>query len=479
MNFQKFLWVIAGAEPSILENCKTDHKKYSSIGATILMTSFIAFCAGTCAAWYFTQNGDEVNGALGWSVLFGLIWALLIFCIDRSLVITLKKDPTRKRQKFWIPLMSRAVLACVIAFMVSIPLELFIFKDYINENIENFKEGKAGQLGDIFKANSNEDELNNRINLNDSLSMNLQKEINGLTSKREALTDSVKALEEQKKKPKSEAYITAKQNFDNANEKYNYVSRQLDNEKGKPNHSESRIKELEEDLQNYYQHKQTAERQMGDAKREWVKTIQQQIDTLNAEINELSGDIDEKDEKQKKIIDSQLQEKKTAGELMASRRRSEEIKKEQMEKGNKFLLNFQILEYAVWQRDKNGNLTDTTQLCFLWLIRLLFFIIEILPTVVKIATSVGSYDRVVYAEEKNMEEYLDSQEFIDCMREINKSELQARLDEAKLRHEAEIQMKQEILEKMTAAQIEVADYAIAKWEESEKRRFMLKHDAKE
>ena len=50
------------------------------------------------------------------------------------------------------------------------------------------------------------------------------------------------------------------------------------------------------------------------------------------------------------------------------------------------------------EEDANGNLP--TELFFLWMIRLLFFIIEILPTVVKIVTPVGSYDRMVQAEEK-------------------------------------------------------------------------------
>ena len=44
MSFEKLLWNIAGAEESILEKCSTDHKKFSAIGATILMTAFIALC---------------------------------------------------------------------------------------------------------------------------------------------------------------------------------------------------------------------------------------------------------------------------------------------------------------------------------------------------------------------------------------------------------------------------------------------------
>ena len=49
-SFERILWAIAGAERHILEKCRTDYKRFSAIGATILMTSFIAFCAGTAAA---------------------------------------------------------------------------------------------------------------------------------------------------------------------------------------------------------------------------------------------------------------------------------------------------------------------------------------------------------------------------------------------------------------------------------------------
>ena len=91
--FQKVLWTISGAEITILESekCRTDHKRFGAIGATIAITTFIAFLSGTSAAWYFTQRGTDTTGHMGWAIAFGFVWATLIFCIDRSLVITLKK----------------------------------------------------------------------------------------------------------------------------------------------------------------------------------------------------------------------------------------------------------------------------------------------------------------------------------------------------------------------------------------------------
>lgn len=48
-----------------------------------------------------------------------------------------------------------------------------------------------------------------------------------------------------------------------------------------------------------------------------------------------------------------------------------------------------------------------TILFLLWLIRILFFTIEILPTIAKIATPIGAYDRAIYRKEKDLEMELD------------------------------------------------------------------------
>ena len=78
--FTRFLWFVAGADIEMLSLCPLDYKKYEAIGMTILMTSLVGFAAGSSAAWYFTED------AL-WTLVFGLFWSLLIFSIDRSLVV--------------------------------------------------------------------------------------------------------------------------------------------------------------------------------------------------------------------------------------------------------------------------------------------------------------------------------------------------------------------------------------------------------
>jgi hypothetical protein len=90
---QYFFWLLSGAEISILKDCPTDYNRQAGIGFTIFMTTLLAFFSGSYAGYYF---GESYLSA----VIFGIIWASLIFSIDRSMVVTLKKDPTKEKQNF-------------------------------------------------------------------------------------------------------------------------------------------------------------------------------------------------------------------------------------------------------------------------------------------------------------------------------------------------------------------------------------------
>ena len=447
--FQKLLWNISGAELPILEKCQTDHKKFSAIGATILMTAFIALCAGTSAAWYFTQKGDDSSGIFGWSLAFGFLWATLIFCIDRSLVITLKKDPTKKHQKFIIPLASRALLAIVVAFMVSIPLELVIFEDYILANQENFEANQIAVLGQQLKDNSGEDVMNKRITGADATLNRLSNESKKLGGDIDVLQAKINNLEVQKGRPNSSAYNT-------------------ENRKRYP--SSGALNSYRSSMNSYKAAMTAAKRDMNIAAQAWRNEKQVAIDALIPQRDAKIEDKKKKDEFYGTTLDSKLKDTEKAQKAAEERKIKEESKQEKLANGNHFIQNFQILEYAVWQTDKNGNLTDKTQLMFLWLVRLLFFIVEILPTIVKIVSPIGSYERMVYAEEKSLEEYLESDEYTDKIRHVHELALSTQEELQQEQHDTEIELKKNILEKIKLAQLEIAELAIEKWKETEKTK---------
>lgn len=458
--FQKFLWTVAGAELDILEKCRTDYKKFAAIGATILMTAFIAFCAGTSAAWYFTQNGNETSGNLGWAILFGLIWALLIFCIDRSLVITLKKDPSAKKQKFWLPLLSRSALACIIAFMVSIPLELVIFEDFISEQKFFFDESAANELSESTRAHKEEVGLSEEINLStqtmgrlDSINANLRSNVSSLNSQ---IRNQLNKLNN----PTTTTYTSAQAKYNNCNIRINTA---INNLARATNAQDSlrykqEIERLKVDRRPYWNTMQTE-------KQEWNAKIKTKIKELEDECKADQRQIEQNASDYAEESDRLARHRDTRDSLATVKNKIVQNFKQTSNRGNHFIQNYRILEYAVWRRDANGNLP--TELFFLWMIRLLFFIIEILPTVVKIVTPIGSYDRMVHAEEKEVMDYLASPQYIERIRDMHDIELRAREEQLKKQHDIELELKNDILEKVKEAQLEVADAAVAQWKKKE------------
>lgn len=104
---------------------------------------------------------------------------------------------------------------------------------------------------------------------------------------------------------------------------------------------------------------------------------------------------------------------------------------------------------------------------FLWLIRILFFIIEILPTIVKIVSPIGSYERMVHAEEQSLLEYLGSTEYDDQIKSIHRLALSTQSELQQEQHDQEVALKKELLDKIKQSQLDVATAAIEKWKEQE------------
>ncbi|HJS01153.1 MAG TPA: DUF4407 domain-containing protein [Flavobacterium sp.] len=121
---QQFFILCSGADKELLTGCSEGEKtKYVGIGATVFFTAVMAFLASAYAL--FTVF-DSIYPAL----LFGIVWSLLIFNLDRFIVSTI-----RKRDRFSSELLQaspRFLLAMIIAVVISKPLEIKIFEKEIN-----------------------------------------------------------------------------------------------------------------------------------------------------------------------------------------------------------------------------------------------------------------------------------------------------------------------------------------------------------
>lgn len=444
---QHLLWDIAGAERKVLEECPTDHKKFAAVGATILMTAVIAFFAGTSAAWYFTQSGDETSGNIIGSIIFGLLWATLIFTIDRSLVITLKKNPTLKKQKWVVPFLSRAALAVLIAFMVSIPLELFVFKSFIDGKQEDYYLAEVKNYSIKNREKSGEDKLDVEV---DRATKDIERLGGDETKGKEIVSSYEEQIRQWKAKKanpsNSSAYVEAYEEYRQRRSEYRIA-----------------LKEYKEGRRQYEPSKEAVNNalyRMSQAETDWKNSCQDKINSLERELVSAKSELD--------MVQNQLEQSRSAYSTASARRntladdreRREERKLSNIEKGNHFIRNFEILDWAVLPSNNDGKWMD---FIFLWMIRLLFFIIEILPTVVKIVTPVGAYDWRIHSDEEKLKEYLNSNEYSQYLNKVHENELNAKEKQLEQQHDAELELKNQILEKMREAQTIVAEAAIEKW----------------
>ena len=145
---KQFFILCSGADRDLLEGCSEgEQTKYVGIGATVFFTAVMAFLASAYAL--FTVF-DSIYPAL----IFGFVWSLLIFNLDRFIVSTIKK-----RDRFmdeFLQATPRIILAIIIAIVISKPLEIKIFEKEINTVLLKEKNemelANKKQVGNYFKS---------------------------------------------------------------------------------------------------------------------------------------------------------------------------------------------------------------------------------------------------------------------------------------------------------------------------------------
>ncbi|WP_372754214.1 DUF4407 domain-containing protein [Mariniflexile sp.] len=171
---KQFFIICSGADTDILEQCsKGEQNKYAGIGATVFFTAVMAFIAGSYALYTVFDN-------LYTSILFGLIWGLLIFNLDRYIVSTIKK--TGNVLDELVQATPRILLALIIAIVISKPLELKIFEKEINQVLlEQKNELTLANKNQIAKQfNPNIEALNKDITTLQQEIANKEAEVNAL-----------------------------------------------------------------------------------------------------------------------------------------------------------------------------------------------------------------------------------------------------------------------------------------------------------
>jgi hypothetical protein len=126
-----------------------DRVKYAGIGGIVLCTGALAMVSGGFA--FFTAFGPKAYamdqqeqagiGFLIGTVLFGIAWGLIIFNLDRFIVSSTGKGDGTDTVT-WREVMQafpRIIIALILGFAISAPLEIRILKSEIDNELDKFQ----------------------------------------------------------------------------------------------------------------------------------------------------------------------------------------------------------------------------------------------------------------------------------------------------------------------------------------------------
>jgi hypothetical protein len=146
----RFLWWCAGADSYFLmKSPMQDRVKYAGIGGIVLCTGVLAMVSGGFAfftafgpkAYAMDQQESAGTGFLIGTVLFGIAWGLIIFNLDRFIVSSTGKgdgtDSITGREL--LQALPRIIIALILGFAISAPLEIRILKSEIDNELDKFQ----------------------------------------------------------------------------------------------------------------------------------------------------------------------------------------------------------------------------------------------------------------------------------------------------------------------------------------------------
>lgn len=232
------LWAAAGGDRYLLEEAPySDRVKYLCLGGIIVATASMASLAGGYAFYtiFSPKTADVLDKTktlvqdatyiptdtttLVLSIIFGIIWGLIIFNIDRFIVVGTGKGDGSEiiTSKEFIGALPRLIMATVIAITISKPLEIRMFKTEIDLAIQREQQKEKERGIDQAKINFNKkseeakgklNKIYQKISENDSLinflTIEFNNEVRGVGNSNPGYEKRAKAIEKQINQLKAE-----------------------------------------------------------------------------------------------------------------------------------------------------------------------------------------------------------------------------------------------------------------------------------
>ncbi|PWK65780.1 uncharacterized protein DUF4407 [Mucilaginibacter oryzae] len=437
---QFLFWLVSGAETHILKQCRNDYSRFASIGFVLVMTTVFATISGFSAGHFFSHGNFAI------SLAFGVLWAMLIYSIDRSMVVSLKKKaetddlPFFGKLKFYaIPFLSRALVGMMIGFFMSIPIEIIVFQDNITVQMDaENKQHMLDETNYINKVTNKQDKVNAK---NDAL-------------RQIATIDSLLGSE-----CPLPAYRSNKDLYDQAIPvKQNLYSRYL-NARAAQAATPRRI--LNAQMQSVSNPRYVAARTRTAAALSAYNVQSRQCDDYQNQYRRADSTWRAEKNAERSVQDSTANANSEAIQhIVKHADTAVHQKQRQLQLLNGFTRQYEALNHAA---DARGS---SSLLFLLWLIRLIFIGIEILPMLTKIMTPVGDYDRALIAGEKAFELELagdlDAKEIAERLRMESESEIIAETENH--RKGKEIELNKSLIDEAARVQMAVALAYLNQWE---------------
>lgn len=432
-----FLLRCSGASLEILEGCpSSEYIKQAGIGATILLTAVLALFSGSYALYTIFDN-------VFIAILFGIVWSLIIFNLDRLIVSSMRKTGSWLKQL--LAATPRLLLAFLIAVVISKPIEIRLLETKINKVLFETKQEKVETLS--AKCQEVRDEYDQRIR-------EKREEIVAKEASRPLLLEE---LEEQIK-TKNEERARIQKEVQRRTQKYYELINQLKREI-----SELEAEERREGINNRYAI--NARKSEIDGAERRIESHEKKLNPINAEIARLEKDKEE----QFKTYLSELGALRNANNLAIESLQNEqkaelencEAEKEEG-KGTYSKNSLPDLIVALKKATGEDHIVSLISLFIMFL----FIMLESAPVFVKLLAPRGPYDEKL--NELEHDHRMDAQEkIIKREQQLKKKiEMVADIDQAEM--DQEVRNNKKVLATISDAHHELIKEQVQIWLEGEK-----------
>jgi hypothetical protein len=143
---------LGGGDLAVLEQVPQERARFVQMAGVLLTTAGVAVISMIFALRY------GVKAPLAAAVVLGLLWGVVIFNLDRFLVLSM--GDTRDRVRLVLITLPRLALAVVLALVISTPLVLRIFASDINQQLFIMQQRASRQEAALIAGSGEQQEAN-------------------------------------------------------------------------------------------------------------------------------------------------------------------------------------------------------------------------------------------------------------------------------------------------------------------------------